>query len=230
MKRLAHGSTVIRSSRWTAYASAAVASVFAGAGEAEAEIHYSGPVRHFLDAGTHSTTLAFFDLEGGERLLFDFGRFGAGRGSAFAEIEGVFGDSLRESFRDSQYGDPLELHLGDVISAGSFQPGSGHFNLLADSHQHGLWKGRTTGFLGFRFDLGNGLQYGWVRIRKRPDNSFEVVDYAWGDPGDVVTAGETRSALADKGSLGWLSLGAAGVAAWRHARYSGHGDDPGLSQ
>ena len=61
-----------------------------------------------------------------------------------------------------------------------------------------------------------------MRVRKRLDNSFEVVDYAWGDPGDAVTAGQTSGALSDRGSLGWLSLGAAGVTAWRQARHVGH--------
>jgi MYXO-CTERM domain-containing protein len=48
-------------------------------------------------------------------------------------------------------------------------------------------------------------------------NTFEVVDYAYGDPGDRVFAGQ----MSDSGappvleSLGGLALGAVGLLAWR---------------
>jgi hypothetical protein len=230
MKKSTRPSTVIPSSRWAAYASAGLATAFGSAGAVQAEIHYSGPVKEIFDAGTHSTIEGSFAVEGGEKLVFDFGRFGAGRGSALFQIEGVFGDSLPESFRGSQPGGsgfakyPAKLRTGDLISDGNFVVGSGGFGLLASSHERPgtQWKGRDRGFIGFRFDLGSGFQYGWVRVRKMADNSFVVVDYAWGDPGDAVTAGEERTpALPEKGSLGWLALGAAGLTAWRQARRAG---------
>src|SRR5450432_2737172 len=82
VKKSTRASNVIPSSRWAAYASAGLASAFGGAGAMEAEIHYSGPVKVNFDVGTHSTIEGSFALEGGEKLVFDFGRFGAGRGSA----------------------------------------------------------------------------------------------------------------------------------------------------
>jgi hypothetical protein len=220
--------SVIPSSRWAAYASAALATAFGSAGAAEAEIHYSGPVRAVFDVGSHSTIEGTFALQGAERLVFDFGRFGAGKGSALFEIQGIFGDNLPESFRGSQPGGAgfiryvSRLHSGDPISAGNFVYGSGGaFGVMAKSHSgpNSQWQGQGRGYIGFRFDLGDGFQYGWVRVKKKTDNSFVVVDYAWGDPGEEVTAGqrESSSSAPEKGSLGWLALGAAGLTAWRGA-------------
>ena len=68
---------------------------------------------------------------------------------------------------------------------------------------------------------------------------FVVRDYAWGDPGDKIKAGQTQlhedeaqvapqaaknaeaAPLADsQGSLGLLALGAVGLQAWRKSRRS----------
>jgi hypothetical protein len=212
---------VIPSSRWAAYASAGLATVFGCAPSVEAEIHYSGPVKEVFDVGSHSTTLRFFDLQGGARFLFDFARFGAGRGSAFFAIRSA---ALSDSVRASQSGYPSKLHLGDPISAGTFFPGN-EFGVLAEQVENGAsqWKRPGSGFIGFRFDTGSGVQYGWARVRTKRDNAFILVDYAWGDPGEAITAGqmESSTAASKKGSLGSLALGAAGLDAWRQAR--GHG-------
>ena len=226
MKKLRRPCSVIPSSRWAAYATAGLATAFASSQAVQAEIHYSGLVKSVFNVGTHSTIERSFPLESAERLVFQFARFGAGRGSAFVQMRGVFGDSLPESFRGSQSASgfvkyPTELGPGVLISDGSFVSGSGSgFGLLEDAQGHGPWKGRTQGFIGFRFDLGSGFQYGWVRVKKMTDNSFIMVDYAWGDPGEAVTAGQKQSApeRPEKGSLGWLALGAAGLTVWRQAR------------
>ena len=76
--------------------------------------------------------------------------------------------------------------------------------------------------MGFKFNTGAGDQYGWARVRMEgfPHNRFVLVDYAYGDPGEVVLAGQTRSqhATPNLESLGGLSLGAAGLFAWRELR------------
>ena len=53
-----------------------------------------------------------------------------------------------------------------------------------------------------------------------PDNNFRVVDYAYGDPGDVVKVGRQRRSDSVRAmeSLGGLALGAAGLLAWRLRR------------
>ena len=223
MKKSTHRSNLIPSSRWAAYASAGLATAFGGAGAAEAEIHYSGPVRAIFNVGTHSTIERSFAVQSGVRLIFDFDRFDAGRGSAFFRIEGAAGgDSFRGVLSASGFsGYPSKLHPGDLISDGSFAPGSAFGILAAEvENRDSQWKRPGFGFIGFSFDTGSGLQYGWARVRTRRDNSFIMVDYAWGDPGDAVTAGEVQSGpvAPEEGSLGWLALGAAGLTAWRKVR------------
>ena len=63
----------------------------------------------------------------------------------------------------------------------------------------------------FKFNAGAGERYGWVRVRMDAGivNSFAVVDYAVGDLGEVVKAGQKRShsSSPDLESLGGLALG-----------------------
>ena len=84
------------------------------------------------------------------------------------------------------------------------------------------WTDNGTGYVGFRFNNGAGIQYGWGRvwITGHPENAFEVIDYAWGDVGDRIRAGQTSTneMVPEEGSLGWLALGAAGLLAWRKRR------------
>ncbi|HEY2712018.1 MAG TPA: hypothetical protein VGI60_05840 [Chthoniobacterales bacterium] len=53
---------------------------------------------------------------------------------------------------------------------------------------------------------------------------FRLVDYAWGDPGDPISAGQTSfsGAMVDAapldGSLGFLALGGTGLDEWRKER------------
>ncbi len=88
----------------------------------------------------------------------------------------------------------------------------------------GAWKKRGTGFAGFRFNNGAGTQYGWARVHMGGQNTnfaFTVLDYAWADPGEKIQPGQTSSTEANiqsEGSLGFLALGAAGVALWRRRR------------
>jgi hypothetical protein len=90
-------------------------------------------------------------------------------------------------------------------------------------HSHWL-AGGTTGFVGFRFDGGSGVQYGWAQIQldSGPDsNDFTFVDYAWGDPGDVFNAGDLTLAAVPEpatSSIGLLATGAVGVMALRRRR------------
>ena len=52
-----------------------------------------------------------------------------------------------------------------------------------------------------------------------PFNNFTLVDYAYGDPGDTIAAGQTSDGTAPTlESLNGLALGAAGLLAWRRGR------------
>ena len=81
---------------------------------------------------------------------------------------------------------------------------------------------RGSGLVGFKFNNGAGDQYGWVRV-KMPDgrkNMFWVIDYAYGDPGEPVLAGQTgpNTSAPELESLGGLVLGGRRVARLAQAR------------
>ena len=62
-------------------------------------------------------------------------------------------------------------------------------------------------------------QGGWVRVKMMASrrNYFAVVDYAYGDPGEPVFAGQTgtNTSSPELESLGGLALGAVGLLASR---------------
>ena len=87
--------------------------------------------------------------------------------------------------------------------------------------EFGFFLERGPGLVGFKFNNGAGVQYGWLRVKMTGGlgNNFKVVDYAYGDPGDVVFSGQMSDDSAPGlESLGGLALGAAGLLAWRRQR------------
>jgi hypothetical protein len=219
-------SAVISSSRWLAYATAGAATALGSVTPVEAEIHYSG----ILDVefnGTFNTSRSF-PLKGGVKLAFQ-------RSTSFhfifwekVELRDVaVSGAVRIAYSDRAE----KLSFGQKVSSGRFSSYHGSGNALMahgyrNSAPDGEFKDPGQGFVGFKFDVGNGVQYGWARIHmsKKEDHSFKLKDYAFGDPGDTVTAGQTSSApeqanaTPDSGSLGLLAVGGAGLVAWRKSR------------
>ena len=217
--------------RWTAYLAAAAASTFAGVGSAEAEIHYSGDVSIKLKGHARAT----LPLSNGASLVFQ----NKDTGSTFWQdfdfvITGAISGSARPVY-GSRFVFLANLPAGENVSAGSFSSVAGHPNIgvLISNWSDGQFtpvgeSGR--GFVGFRFNSGNGTQYGWARISTRDDIingrhhiRDNIKDYAWGDVGDDISTGQTQSlqpanATSVAGSLGLLAFGAQGVDTWRTQR------------
>ncbi|MEO5717833.1 MAG: hypothetical protein ABIR29_04595 [Chthoniobacterales bacterium] len=139
------------------------------------------------------------------------------------------GGLVGEGFRghgSATYFNVAKLTKGRVVSVGHFEYNkSGGYASIARTYRPGPWTRPGIGFVGFRFDNGSGPQYGWARIRidgSKNSNTFTVIDYAYGDPGDPIKAGQTSNDTAKsapaEGSLGLLALGAAGLLAWRERR------------
>jgi LPXTG-motif cell wall-anchored protein len=87
------------------------------------------------------------------------------------------------------------------------------------------WKRPGIGFIGFSFEDGVGIHYGWVRVKmagNQNKNGFKLMDYAWADAGEPISAGQTSSEEPAPvlGSLGLLAAGAAGLLLWRKRRGS----------
>jgi hypothetical protein len=59
---------------------------------------------------------------------------------------------------------------------------------------------------------------------KQKGNGFKMIDYAYADVGEPIFAGQRSSdeqapdQVVEQNSLGWLALGAAGLAALRKSR------------
>lgn len=204
---------------------AAVASTFAGIGSAEAEIHYSGNV-HIHLVGDDRATLP---LSNGAYLRFE-NFFGTTFIQTFTfAIKGA----ITGSARGVRYF-PGSLRLSNLgprenVSAGSFLPIPPHHGVLFTNWSDGQWAIGADGFIGFRFNTGNGTQYGWARIKTETGFTGNyhvhdlIKDYAWGDVGDAILTGQRHSLESAKansvaGSLGLLALGAQGLDAWRTQR------------
>jgi len=215
-------------SRWVAYATASAATAFAGSNSAEAAIHYSGFVgEKFAD----SHKIKAFQLDQpGDSLVFAHNWFGSPNSAASFFNRGILSAGVRGTGTDYDVY-VSRLSRGQSIAAG-------HFTYASITHPAGMagagpsqrWNDPGVGFVGFRFNSGAGIQYGWARVRMAGAsraNAFKVIDYAYADPGEAIRAGEgipragedmSNEQGPDEGSLGGLALGAVGLLAWRKSR------------
>jgi hypothetical protein len=218
----------IPNSRWAAYAAAGAATALGGINSADAEIHYSG----LIDAkfGNHTRTFQL-DSAGPAALQFRhnahyYSTFEIDGGSDFfAVFYGAAAGYSVSCASNNSIGSVSRLARHDVISQ---RPFSSRAAIMATVEGFGCGGGprgqfRTggMGFIGFRFNNGNGDQYGWARVKMGDDSRhrFILLDYAYGDPGDQVRAGDLSADEAPKlESLGGLAIGAAGLLAWRRRR------------
>jgi hypothetical protein len=240
---------VITNSRWLAYATAGAASAFTGTHSVEATIHYSGRIGLFLGL-VHDRSVHFqLDQPGDSFFLQHSDDFsGTNHYSGFARfgIVGLAGASFAGFFNTHTYysscGSNLvpfvsRLHRSEPVSRRPFSAANLGFmagNGSPCELSFGPWLGVVHGFIGFKFNNGNGNQYGWVRISMLGDpfHPFRLVDYAYADPGEPILAGqkssnemvpeESNDVIPQEGSLGWLALGAAGLLAWRKRRSQAH--------
>jgi hypothetical protein len=227
--------------RWTSYAIAAGATAVAGTPTAEAEIHYSGLVDFKFHKESRGTETHSFPLSQGVVLVGSRYVRGAVDNSATFFIQGA---AVSSAFRDvPSYASSIAAALprGSVISHGNFGfPFGFAIGRLQDyACEFPDFQEQGTYSIGFSFNNGAGRQFGWVRIKWGGCswNGYIVKDYAWGDPGDRIKAGQTQldedetqvapptakrpdaaPLSSSQGSLGLLALGAVGLQAWRRSR------------
>lgn len=222
-------SLTVSDTRWLAYATAGLAGGFGLAPAAEGEIHYSGIVNARLEGNNY--VFATLPLSGGASLRFEHFLSEISYSSGTLTITGAKSASAR-GYKTTSHNLNFVTNIkhGSPISTGSFVPtrsiGAYIRSFFGKSYFYGQ-NGR--GFIGFRFNTGRGMQYGWARLElQRPSFPspfrYIVKDYAWGDPGDPVAAGQKKSlgekvsVIPETGSLGLLATGAAGLEVWRKAR------------
>ncbi len=209
--------TSIKSTRWAAYAAAGAAAA-AAASSADADIFYSGTINQAFDAAPGNSVVQMFQLGAAGNFFTLQQRRGTSSGSAFFRIQGAasarFAGFNASTGSSSSHPYVSKLAFGDNIAGAQFInqfPGQMALNTGYDNSQ---WLSAGTGYVGFKFDTGAGTEYGWVRITMdsgSPVNSFTVVDYAYGSPGENLSIGQ----VPEPGSLGLLALGGVGLIAWR---------------
>lgn len=201
--------------RWLAYAAAGVATAAATAPAAEAEIHYSGPVHLHMD-GHNSRSIFRLEMPPYAHLEIWRGQNFSGPGEYdFLIVSASKVGAVRVSGFPNYI---AKLPPGINVSSGEFFGGIPAWLIGFSS---GNFRQRGVGFVGFKFDRGSGVQYGWARIRTNrggANNVLTVVDYAWADPGEPILTGqmeETANAKQSAGapSLGMLAQGATGLTA-----------------
>ena len=208
----------IAKTRWAAYAVAGAATAFVGSHSAEAAIHYSGLLNEPFPPNRDKHKAFPLD-QAGDSLRFVHTTFCP---AASFSINGIVSVGFR-----GYVGLPFQvskLSFGQNISTGQFVTAShGLMAIDRTCYTYGApWNGGGTGYVGFRFNNGAGIQYGWARVTAQFEASaFRVMDYAYADPGEPISAGQRSSSdeqAPDQGSLGWLAVGAAGLLAWRKSR------------
>ncbi len=175
MKRKSHrrahskGQVRITSRRWAAYATAGAATALVCSNNAEAVIHHfdvnevfnaqnvqgSYVIKQFgLQTGAYLTFLHATGPNGGGFAGFYFGTLGA----LSAKFLGVIG-----TFNGNPYHYVSKLGLNQSIANGTnFIPNIPYkFDALAsgNGYPNSQWTTPGVGFIGFRFDVGDGTQY-----------------------------------------------------------------------
>src|SRR5262245_25288198 len=235
----------IAKARWAAYATAGAASAFTCANSAEATIHYSGLINQNFE-GCDAQRATFQLDQPGDFIRLRHDLFICSKdygGGAYFGVRGLAGASFAGLYPPScnnlaHLASVSRLERGNLISSRPFL----HFRasgILATNAVHcgegdaGQFDGEGIGYIGFKFNNGSGDQYGWVRIwmsrgMNNENENFHLIDYAYGDPGEPIRAGQISSnemvpeegndIVPQEGSLGALALGAAGLLAWRNRR------------
>jgi LPXTG-motif cell wall-anchored protein len=221
-RRRRSASLPISNSRWLAYAAAGLATSVVGR-SAEAEIHYSGPVNISFDSTFGQPDRKAFELAPDHGAQMIFGHYGGSYGTAGFIVNGaVSAGFVGYPFQGANY--VSKLQSGATLSGKHFRRNDrnrngNRFAFLA-VYSGGQFEREGTGFVGFKFNSGSGVQYGWARVHSDGfyENSFTVIDYAYADPGEAIKTGQTTSDTMALGSIGLLAAGAAGLVAWRRQR------------
>jgi hypothetical protein len=224
----------LSTSRWLAYAVAGAASGLISMPWAEGAIHYSGLLnKRFNGDGDKA-----FPLAPGASIIFEHSppyTYSEGSTSIFfpggagvAMLGGSIAGFTRTCIYTNFIATASNLDAGAPIAQQPFTEKPG---ILVDLSQTWVWCSSfrgdfikdPSGYIGFRFDVGEGMQYGWARLRVRNayEATYELLDYGYADPGERIRAGqrkERETSGVTEESLGALALGAAGVAAWRKRR------------
>lgn len=222
LKTLRRKCASIAKARWAAYATAGAATALGSATSIEAEIHYSGILNVEFNDQCRDETMSF-ELTDPAKLIFRRGTSYCAYFDDSAGVVSAVSNAIRATYPSASLPFIERLEFGQNISSGRFYRGQ-RLGKMVLRYGTGQFEEPGQGFIGFKFDVGNGKQYGWARVRMAGGpyiNRFILKDFAYADPAESITAGQTSSAgdtvesAPDSSSLGFLALGGAGLGAWR---------------
>ena len=227
-------SVSVNAKRWAAYSAAGIATSLGVQQTAEADIIHNVYNQRVADPNLADNNSTSFIAPlatgpgGSAYLRFRHLANNSNPGIAWASLLTLGGGATGAlaGLTTQGYRYPQNVpYLQRIDLIGQFTLGNGTGSLAYNSGFPNTQFGNAgEGFLAFRFNVGNGTQYGWARLQMDGKlaalpNAYEVVDVAFGAPGDLLWVGKL-DVISEPGSLGILALGAVGLLAWRRKRRS----------
>lgn len=224
----------INEKRLAAYTAAAGAALLAAA-PADAAIQYSGVVdvrvsnnnSAFIDIDGDATNdlnfwhtdLHFFNSSWNDIGDIQYKRYVSGDG--FSNLNGV-------SFVNT-YGWPSNLAQGLIIDgSNNWANNNGTLlkKLVVERYSYGtlfntriFYSGNfmSQGYLGIRFDPGDGAKYGWIHVATAASDRYTIDGWAYDDSGQSIVAGQT-TVVPEPTGIALFAAGAATIMARRRRK------------
>lgn len=207
------------SSRLPLYRVATGAALAATAGSASGAVIFN--TGNSFTVSTSQTSVSW-DVDGGGTSDFNF-TFVQNYPDILANRQNLNNAWVKPSTGGSSGVAPLAegFTVGPALAANQFQTGQQAFFIFSGTVQGDLNAGDQ--YVGFRFDVSGQIHYGWARITLTEGNSStaNLTMHEWayeGTPGTAIQVGAVPEPASTTTALSLLSLGAAGVAAYRRHR------------
>ncbi|MEM7457068.1 MAG: PEP-CTERM sorting domain-containing protein [Planctomycetota bacterium] len=220
----------LSSRRWAAYTTAGLASALSpGAASADHSCTVEFPNVQMMDSNpgdglfdnVFSQTLYRSDVV----LFFNHGYSETQPGNGILNFNGSAPSTAMLSiagFQNGNYFYASNGYYGQQFSALNFIPAGERMDMAWASGYSSSQFVNTGGYVVFRYDVGNGTQYGWLELTldsSAPANIFTVSTFVTSEAGtELFVGGIHLDCIPEPGSLGLLALGAAGLLLWRNRR------------